>query len=219
VQNFTDTFVQTPPGGAAGTDVTTGASSGNLRFDVQSRWMASALARLGVLVDPRDLVYGIGGWSYGGFTTGAFTTGLHPFNLNGPTVGVGIEREVAPTWTLRAEYRYTHFLPRDVTAAQTQVERRPARQASSRTTTSSRPTASRWTCTPCASASRITSRAAERSNTLGIVLKGASATGSHSRLEGWKYARRMEICSERVAILRDVARKRARPPQDDAEFV
>ena len=126
VQTFTDTFVQTPPGGAAGTDVTTGASSGNLRFDVQSRWMASALARLGVLVDPRDLVYGIGGWSYGGFTTGAFTTGLHPFNLNGPTVGIGIEREVAPTWTLRAEYRYTHFLPKDVTAAQTQVENQTA---------------------------------------------------------------------------------------------
>lgn len=121
-QTFTDTFVQTPPGGAAGTDVTTGMASGNIRFDVQSRWMVSALARLGVLVDPRDLVYGIGGWSYGGFTAGAFTSGLHPFNLNGPTVGVGIEREVAPTWTLRAEYRYTHFLPRDVTAAQTTVE-------------------------------------------------------------------------------------------------
>jgi opacity protein-like surface antigen len=84
--------------------------------------MASALARLGVLVDPRDLVYAIGGWSYGGFTTGAFTTGLHPFNLNGPTVGVGIEREVAPAWTARAEYRYTHWLPRDVMAGQTQID-------------------------------------------------------------------------------------------------
>jgi len=41
-------------------------------------------------------------------------------------VGVGIEREVAPTWTLRAEYRYTHFLPRDVTAAQTNVETQTA---------------------------------------------------------------------------------------------
>jgi opacity protein-like surface antigen len=115
VQTSTDTFVQTPPGGPAGTDVTTGTSSGTISLDVQSRWMASALARLGVLVDPRDLVYAIGGWSYGGFTTGAFSTGVHPFNLNGPTVGVGIEREVAPTWTLRAEYRYTHFLPKDVT--------------------------------------------------------------------------------------------------------
>jgi opacity protein-like surface antigen len=126
VQNFTDTSVQTPPGGAAGTDVTTGTSSGNIRLDVQSRWMASALGRLGVLVDPRDLVYAIGGWSFGGFTTGDFTTGMHPFNLNGPTVGVGIEREVAPAWTLRAEYRYTHFLPRDVTAPQTQVEAQTA---------------------------------------------------------------------------------------------
>jgi opacity protein-like surface antigen len=121
-QTTIDTFVQTPPGGAAGTDVTTTTSSGTIRLDVQSRWMASALARLGMLVDPRDLVYAIGGWSYGGFTTGAFTTGIHPFNLNGPAVGIGVEREVAPTWTLRAEYRYTHFLPKDVAAARTQFD-------------------------------------------------------------------------------------------------
>jgi opacity protein-like surface antigen len=121
-QTDTATAVNTPPGGAAGTETFTSTSSGNIRLDVQSRWMASALGRLGVLVDPLDLVYAIGGWSYGGFTTGAFTTGVHPFNLNGPTVGIGLEREVAPAWTLRAEYRYTHFLARDVTAAQTTVQ-------------------------------------------------------------------------------------------------
>lgn len=121
-QTFSDVFVITPPGGAAGTDTTTGTASGTRFVDVQSRWMMSALLRAGVLIDPRDFVYAIGGWTYGGFTTGAFTTGLHPFNLNGPTIGVGIEREVVPTWTLRAEYRYTHFLPRDVTATQRTTE-------------------------------------------------------------------------------------------------
>ena len=121
-QTFSDVFVLTPPGGAAGTETTTGTASGTRFLDVQSRWMMSALLRAGVLVDPRDFVYAIGGWTYGGFTTGVFTTGLHPFNLNGPTVGIGIEREVVPTWTLRAEYRYTHFLPRDVSAAQRTTE-------------------------------------------------------------------------------------------------
>jgi opacity protein-like surface antigen len=122
LQTVADTSVQTPPGGPAGTDVATSTSTGNIRLDVQSRWMTSALGRLGALVDPIDLVYAIGGWSYGAFTTGSFTTGVHPFNLNGPTVGIGLEREVAPAWTLRAEYRYTHFLARDVTVPQTTVQ-------------------------------------------------------------------------------------------------
>src|SRR5262249_25637227 len=64
-QTFTDTFVVTPPGGAAGTDVTTGTTTGNIHLDVQSRWMVSALGRLGVLVEPVDLVYAIGGRSSG----------------------------------------------------------------------------------------------------------------------------------------------------------
>ena len=44
------------------------------------------------------------------------------FELNGPTVGAGFEREVAPAWTLRAEYRYTHFLPKDIPLASSTVE-------------------------------------------------------------------------------------------------
>ncbi len=113
-QAFTLTDVVTPPGGAAGTSVIAGTNTGTTTFAVQSRWMASALARLGWLVDPRDLIYVIGGWSYGGFTN--FD---RVFNLNGPTVGAGIEREVAPSWTVRAEYRYTHFQAKDVPLSQT----------------------------------------------------------------------------------------------------
>ncbi len=116
-QAFTLTDVTTPPGGAAGTTVVTGANAGTTTFSVQSRWMASALARLGWLVDPRDLVYVIGGWTYGGFTTGG-----RVFNLNGPAIGAGIEREVAPSWTVKAEYRYTHFQAKDVPLSQTQAQ-------------------------------------------------------------------------------------------------
>jgi opacity protein-like surface antigen len=115
-QSFTDTIVDTPPGGAAGTSINTGGGNGTTTFGVQSRWMVSALARLGYLIDSRDLVYAVGGWSYGGFTT--FD---RVFNLNGPTVGGGIEREVAPSWTVKAEYRYTRFAARNVPFSQTQT--------------------------------------------------------------------------------------------------
>ena len=115
-QAFTLTDVVTPPGGAAGTSLIAGTNTGTTTFAVQSRWMASALARLGWLVDPRDLVYVIGGWSYGGFTN--FD---RVFELNGPTIGAGIEREVAPSWTVKAEYRYTHFLARDVPFLSTSI--------------------------------------------------------------------------------------------------
>ena len=113
---FTVTDVETPPGGAAGTSTANGTQGGNLTFTVESRWMASALARLGVLIDPHHLVYAIGGWTYGGFAQGS-----RIFGLNGPTIGAGIEREVAPSWTVKAEYRYTHFFARDISLAQAQT--------------------------------------------------------------------------------------------------
>jgi opacity protein-like surface antigen len=114
---FTITEVETPPGGAAGTNAANGTASGTAVFAVQSRWMASALGRLGWLFDPRDLAYVIGGWTYGSFTTGS-----RVFGLNGPTIGAGIEREVAPSWTVKAEYRYTHFQRKDVPFSQTQTQ-------------------------------------------------------------------------------------------------
>jgi opacity protein-like surface antigen len=114
---FSVTSVETPPGGAAGTSLTTGTQNGSVNFTVESRWMASALARLGWLIDPRLLVYATGGWTYGSFAQGS-----RVFGLNGPSVGAGIEREVAPLWTVKAEYRYTHFLAKDVPVTTTQAQ-------------------------------------------------------------------------------------------------
>jgi opacity protein-like surface antigen len=72
-------------------------------------FMVSALARLGYLVTPRDLVYGLAGWSYAGFNT-TLPNGLDPaFGANGITVGAGWERQILDTWTLKLEYRYTQF--------------------------------------------------------------------------------------------------------------
>src|SRR5262249_43985462 len=115
-QTLAVTDVQTPPGGPAATTRDTGVSRGAAPYAVQNRWMASALARLGCLIDARDLVYVIGGWTYGGFEGP-----IGPFYLNGPTVGAGLEHKVAPSWTVRAEYRYTHFGARDVPRSQMQT--------------------------------------------------------------------------------------------------
>ena len=74
------------------------------------RWAVSVLARAGWLIDPRDLVYVIGGYTYGGFEWGD-----RVFGLNGATVGGGWEHQIAPAWTLKAEYRYARFEDQDLT--------------------------------------------------------------------------------------------------------
>jgi opacity protein-like surface antigen len=117
-QVFTITDVQTPPGGAAGTTfIQNGAITESVTRNTEARWMVSALARAGWLIDPRDLIYVIGGWTYG-----HFTSGNRVFQLHGPAVGAGIERQVARSWTVKAEYRYTHFLERNVAFSQPQTQ-------------------------------------------------------------------------------------------------
>jgi opacity protein-like surface antigen len=77
---------------------------------IDTRWMVSVLGRGGVLVDPQDLVYVIGGYTYA--RSEAFGTS---FGLNGATIGAGWERQLAAGWTLRGEYRFSKFQSKDVT--------------------------------------------------------------------------------------------------------
>src|SRR5262249_54786229 len=102
------------------TSTVTTSTTATFIDSLAQRWAASALARLGLLVDPRDLVYVIGGYTYGGFDWSGRT-----FGLNGATVGGGWEHQIAPSWTLKAEYRYTQFagkdLPRPAGSAFTQT--------------------------------------------------------------------------------------------------
>jgi opacity protein-like surface antigen len=73
---------------------------------VASRWFVSALARGGFLIDPIDLVYAIGGWTYAGFETPQNSS---QFGLHGATIGGGVERQISAFWVIKAEYRYTKF--------------------------------------------------------------------------------------------------------------
>lgn len=99
----TNTSVITPPGGAAGTSTSVTTTNFSTTDFLDNRWMVSVLGRGGVLVDPVDYVYLIGGWTYGRFELG------QSFGLNGATIGAGWERRLAPGWTVRAEGRYTKF--------------------------------------------------------------------------------------------------------------
>ena len=79
----------------------------------------SLTGRLGVVANPRTLVYGLFGWSwqqYDSFTSSSDYT-LNNLTasgsgvLNGPTIGLGAEVlfKKMPNVSLKAEYRYTHF--------------------------------------------------------------------------------------------------------------
>jgi len=85
-------------------------SIGNTADHLDSRWTMSALLRGGLLADRKDLIYLIGGLSYARFELADQT-----FGAFGGTVGAGWERKIAPTWTLKAEYRYTRFQDRTLT--------------------------------------------------------------------------------------------------------
>ena len=83
---------------------------GNTTDHLDNRWTMSALLRGGLLADSKDLIYLIGGLSYA-----RFEYADQAFGAFGGTVGAGWERKIAPTWTLKAEYRYTQFQDRTVT--------------------------------------------------------------------------------------------------------
>jgi opacity protein-like surface antigen len=101
---------------ATGFDAGSGTVTNSLNID----FMVSAIARFGYLVTPRDLVYGLGGWTYAGFNT-TLPAAIDPsFGAHGVTVGAGWEREMLDGWTLKAEYRYTKFQGVDVDVATAQ---------------------------------------------------------------------------------------------------
>ncbi len=97
-------------GGVITTTTFTGQSTGNTTGHLDNRWAMSALVRGGLVVDPKDLIYLVGGLSYG-----RFEFADQSFGAFGGTVGAGWERKITPSWTLKAEYRYTRFQDRTLT--------------------------------------------------------------------------------------------------------
>jgi outer membrane immunogenic protein len=96
--------------GIIATSTATSTGTGNTTSHLDNRWAMSALVRGGLVVDPKDLIYLVGGLSYG-----RFEFADQSFGAFGGTVGAGWERKITPSWTLKAEYRYTRFQDRTLT--------------------------------------------------------------------------------------------------------
>jgi opacity protein-like surface antigen len=82
--------------------------------ELQLDWMVSVIGRAGVLATRTTFLYGLAGWSYGHFDVEEMPYDfghdkIQDFHANGPTVGGGIEQKLSSKWSLRAEYRYTDF--------------------------------------------------------------------------------------------------------------
>jgi len=89
-------------------------ASGDFNPHVHARWMISVLARGGLLLNADTLGYVIGGWTgamfdYVNVTENPFYQPDERFWANGVTVGGGVERKLGGSWSIKGEYRYTHF--------------------------------------------------------------------------------------------------------------
>ena len=98
------------PGGIALTPVTQVSSFNSAEFsDLENKWTISEMGRLGFLVTPDILVYALGGWSWAGLTWAQDTA----FTLNGPTWGVGVEKDFG--WFRGfVQYKGIHYRDKDV---------------------------------------------------------------------------------------------------------
>ncbi|MBB5753597.1 outer membrane protein [Prosthecomicrobium pneumaticum] len=84
-----------------------------LTQSAEQNWGFDLVARAGLLVDPRALVYVLGGYGYADVDwrtrfDGA-TSGRGDAGLDGWTIGGGIEAIVLPNLSVKAEYRFTDF--------------------------------------------------------------------------------------------------------------
>jgi outer membrane immunogenic protein len=73
-------------------------------------WFGTVRGRVGILVDPKVLLYATGGLAYGEVksseTIGAFTGFSSTNTKAGYTVGAGIEGAIGGNWTAKLEYLY-----------------------------------------------------------------------------------------------------------------
>jgi outer membrane immunogenic protein len=84
--------------------------------ETKLRWFGTLRGRIGVLVDPRIMLYGTGGLAYGNFDLNYGSTlfgiaGAASVNTTriGWTVGGGIEGALDNNWSIKAEYLYADY--------------------------------------------------------------------------------------------------------------
>lgn len=78
--------------------------------DVDSSWLASIRARLGVVLGERTLTYLTGGWEMQELDIALTGTAVEQSEtISGYTVGAGVEHMINSDVSLRLEYRYTDY--------------------------------------------------------------------------------------------------------------
>ncbi|MGI9513104.1 MAG: outer membrane protein, partial [Anderseniella sp.] len=82
------------------------------KFTLDASHSFSVLGRLGWLANPDTLIYGLVGWTWTEFEGDLDIDGdgtSYSFDLDGLTVGAGIETRFTPNITGKLEYRYTDY--------------------------------------------------------------------------------------------------------------
>ncbi|MEO6839838.1 MAG: outer membrane protein [Bradyrhizobium sp.] len=78
-------------------------------LDQKIDWFGTVRGRVGVLVDPKVLLYATGGLAYGGVNTSETIAGASFSTTDtrvGYTVGAGVEGAIGGNWTAKLEYLY-----------------------------------------------------------------------------------------------------------------
>jgi opacity protein-like surface antigen len=100
-------------GGVVTSSSSSNASSFNEAYHQQLRSNVGVIGRVGFLVTPDILLYGLGGLALGHFVypdvNEDATGGKNGKWVAGYTAGAGGEVKLNDNWSLRAEYRYLHF--------------------------------------------------------------------------------------------------------------
>jgi opacity protein-like surface antigen len=89
-----------------------GSGTSTDEINQRLRSMVGAIGRVGYLVTPNVLLYGLGGLELGHFTYPDSDDRFGGKNgkwVVGYTVGAGSEVKLTDRWSLRGEYRYLHF--------------------------------------------------------------------------------------------------------------
>jgi outer membrane immunogenic protein len=82
----------------------TGLGTLKFPFNLTDQWTVGG--RVGYLVNPYTLVYGLGGYTEAHFD---LPTGTHNGTFSGFSAGAGIETNLMGSWFLKGEYRFSGF--------------------------------------------------------------------------------------------------------------
>jgi outer membrane immunogenic protein len=108
----------------AGTELNISSGPGRIKVTLDQDYMWTAGGRLGFLIHPETMIYGLAGYSETEFKGPRLTVGYgnneasgdlaHLPTFGGLTLGGGFETQLHSNWFLKGEYRFTQFDKEDL---------------------------------------------------------------------------------------------------------